>query len=230
MAIKESEFINNLHDRIGSVRDDEFSDGEARKALGEALRIYGRFLPQIVIDSVTTVADQQLYVLEIPELLNIRDVFWSRETDNETFNVFCNNGIPYQPFNGIARQSEWYGYIQMKKRQQRIDGYGYRFANFNELYLIPAPSTDGVSVFFEYERAHTLATIHEGHMDILLDLGEWYAKKVIGEKRRKTAAVTRSGNLQAPNSARTTDMIREAQEAKQRAEEELSYLRMRSDV
>ena len=44
--------------------------------MNEALRVYTRWLPQLVIDSIMTVADQQLYELDNPELLNIKDVFW----------------------------------------------------------------------------------------------------------------------------------------------------------
>jgi len=230
MPIKESEFINDLNDRVGNVRDDEFDNGEARKAMAEAIRLYSRWLPQIVHDTIVTVAGQQTYSLQIPELINLRDVYWA---GNINFDFDPVIGIPtgifsyYQPV--FSRPSAYHGWKQEVKRRREMGGYGYRFVNFDELSLIPTPDKDGIIVSFEYERSHTINTVHHAHKDLLLDLGEWYAKKIIAEKRRKFGSMTRGGSVSA-NTGRTENMMREAIQARDRAEEVLNYLRMRSDI
>ena len=235
MAIKESDFILDLHDRVGSVRDDEFGDLEARKALRESLRVYTRWLPQIVLDSIITVKDQQLYPLDIPELINLIDVYWLPEGVFDLGNPFSffnqfghSSSFGFIIDSSISRPSAWLTFQQEVKRRRKYSGAGFRFANFNELYLIPTPCKDDLEVFFEYERQHTISTVHAGHMDVLLDLGEWYAKKVIAEKRRKLGSITRGGSISA-DTGRVDNMIRESKEAKMRAEEQLTLLKMRTD-
>lgn len=176
------------------IYDVDITENPNKLYFEQAIRTISEAYPKICESYITSVAGQKNYsVTDKEDLIKVKQVFYNRvyQQGNES-NATSFNGM-YGRSIGLPSDNTIMGiYTDMYETHlyNKIMPCDARIIDFDKFELLPAPETNGMKIYYEYEGYREIEEIPEIFKSVLFDLFSFYER----DGQYKRALKSNNGN------------------------------------